>query len=41
MSKGNSAEQFNQGLAEFLDASPTPFHAVKSMAERLAVRRVY
>jgi aspartyl aminopeptidase len=35
MSKGNSAEQFNQGLAEFLDASPTPFHAVKSMAERL------
>ena len=35
MSKGNSAEQFNRGLAEFLDASPTPFHAVKSMAERL------
>ena len=35
MSKGNSAEQFNQGLAEFLNASPTPFHAVKSMAERL------
>ncbi|MGB2260636.1 MAG: M18 family aminopeptidase, partial [Porticoccaceae bacterium] len=35
MSKGNSAAQFNSGLAEFLNASPTPFHAVKSMAERL------
>lgn len=27
--------QFNQGLCQFLDASPTPFHAVNSMSDRL------
>ncbi len=27
--------QFNQGLMAFLDASPTPFHAVHSMADAL------
>ena len=35
MGKKMSAEQFNLGLAEFLDASPTPFHAVASMVDRL------
>jgi aspartyl aminopeptidase len=35
MSKEMSAEQFNRGLAVFLDASPTPFHAVASMVDRL------
>lgn len=35
MSKEMSAEQFNRGLVAFLDASPTPFHAVASMVDRL------
>jgi aspartyl aminopeptidase len=26
---------FNQGLLEFIKASPTPFHAVATMAEQL------
>ena len=28
--------QFNQQLCDFLDASPTPFHAVSSMVALLA-----
>ena len=27
--------QLNQGLLDFLQASPTPFHAVKAMVEQL------
>ena len=27
--------EFNQGLMTFIQASPTPFHAVKNMAELL------
>jgi aspartyl aminopeptidase len=34
MSRNQS--QFNRDLCEFLDASPTPFHAVSSMAHRLS-----
>ncbi|MEH6556472.1 MAG: M18 family aminopeptidase [Oceanicoccus sp.] len=30
-------EQFNRGLLEFLDASPTPFHAVQQMVQRLSL----
>jgi aspartyl aminopeptidase len=34
MSRNQS--QFNRDLCEFLDASPTPFHAVSSMVQRLS-----
>ena len=27
--------EFNKGLLEFLEASPTPFHAVDTMMRRL------
>ena len=30
-----STEDFNQGLTEFISSSPTPFHAVSTMSERL------
>ncbi len=30
-----SAAEFNQGLLQFIDSSPTPFHAVLSMVEAL------
>ncbi len=36
MSNNTSSTSFNQGLCEFLDKSPTPFHAVNSMSEQLA-----
>ena len=28
-------EELNQGLIDFLKASPTPFHATASLAQRL------
>jgi aspartyl aminopeptidase len=31
----NTTSQFNQGLIDFLNASPTPFHAVASMQQQL------
>ncbi|MDY0221863.1 MAG: M18 family aminopeptidase [Desulfobacterium sp.] len=33
-----SMERFNQDLFSFIDNSPTPFHAVKSMAEELKAK---
>ena len=30
-----SAESFNRELGEFIDASPTPFHAVANIASQL------
>jgi aspartyl aminopeptidase len=35
MTSNSLVDQFNTGLCQFLDASPTPFHAVKSMKEVL------
>ncbi len=34
-SNGHSPSEFNRGLLDFLGASPTPFHAVAQMAQRL------
>ena len=33
---GQTENQFNQQLCAFLDASPTPFHAVSSMVALLS-----
>ena len=35
MNSKKSEELFNQGLMDFLDRSPTPFHAVKTLSELL------
>ncbi len=32
--------ELNQGLIDFLKASPTPFHATRSLAQRLRGRRL-
>lgn len=35
-SNSKACQEFNQGLLEFLQASPTPFHAVEQMTGRLS-----